>query len=578
MANQSITVELDEETIRCLTAVGKPIDVLARLAHSAADGVRNRYPQRDQTDVSLRIERAEADDYETKESKANEKQVDALVLTGRHRVDEIAQAARDDAARQRDPQSITSQADSEFDRARAVLEDQRSSSDVALEHERSERRRSRTNIRAAERQATDNELTGERTNTDTLIVDLREANEQMVATTIRAQELTERAESARVQAETMTNELRASEERYRTLFDLCPVAVYSCDASGVILKFNHHAAELWGRAPAIGDTDERFCGSFKMFRPDGTFMPHEQCPMADVFSGTISEVRDSEVIIERPDGSRVTVAVNIRPLKNAHGEIMSAINCFYDITERKQAENQLVDSLNRERELAEFRERFIGILGHDLRTPLASIVMAAGMLLERGQLDEQDAKTVARIIRSDQRMSEMIAQLLDLTRARLGGGLPIERKPTDIREIVRHVADEFGATIQQEIHGDVAGFWDRGRLAEALSNLVGNAIEYATRGTAVVIKAHAEGVDIVVEVSNQGDPIPADVLPFIFEPFRRARPHEKSTTGNLGLGLYIAHEIVLSHGGTLEGQSVGGTTTFVMRLSRRPVTGLHPTS
>lgn len=578
MANQSITVELDEETIRCLTAVGKPIDVLARLAHSAADGVRNRYPQRDQTDVSLRIERAEADDYETKESEANEKQVDALVLTGRHRVDEIAQAARDDAARQRDPQSITSQADSEFDRARAVLEDQRSSSDVALEHERSERRRSRTNIRAAERQATDNELTGERTNTDTLIVDLREANEQMVATTIRAQELTERAESARVQAETMTNELRASEERYRTLFDLCPVAVYSCDASGVILKFNHHAAELWGRAPAIGDTDERFCGSFKMFRPDGTFMPHEQCPMADVFSGTISEVRDSEVIIERPDGSRVTVAVNIRPLKNAHGEIMSAINCFYDITERKQAENQLVDSLNRERELAEFRERFIGILGHDLRTPLASIVMAAGMLLERGQLDEQDAKTVARIIRSDQRMSEMIAQLLDLTRARLGGGLPIERKPTDIREIVRHVADEFGATIQQEIHGDVAGFWDRGRLAEALSNLVGNAIEYATRGTAVVIKAHAEGVDIVVEVSNQGDPIPADVLPFIFEPFRRARPHEKSTTGNLGLGLYIAHEIVLSHGGTLEGQSVGGTTTFVMRLSRRPVTGLHPTS
>ena len=578
MANQSITVELDEETIRCLTAVGKPIDVLARLAHSAADGVRNRYPQRDQTDVSLRIERAEADDYETKESEANEKQVDALVLTGRHRVDEIAQAARDDAARQRDPQSITSQADSEFDRARAVLEDQRSSSDVALEHERSERRRSRTNIRAAERQATDNELTGERTNTDTLIVDLREANEQMVATTIRAQELTERAESARVQAETMTNELRASEERYRTLFDLCPVAVYSCDASGVILKFNHHAAELWGRAPAIGDTDERFCGSFKMFRPDGTFMPHEQCPMADVFSGKISEVRDSEVIIERPDGSRVTVAVNIRPLKNAHGEIMSAINCFYDITERKQAENQLVDSLNRERELAEFRERFIGILGHDLRTPLASIVMAAGMLLERGQLDEQDAKTVARIIRSDQRMSEMIAQLLDLTRARLGGGLPIERKPTDIREIVRHVADEFGATIQQEIHGDVAGFWDRGRLAEALSNLVGNAIEYATRGTAVVIKAHAEGVDIVVEVSNQGDPIPADVLPFIFEPFRRARPHEKSTTGNLGLGLYIAHEIVLSHGGTLEGQSVGGTTTFVMRLSRRPVTGLHPTS
>ena len=190
---------------------------------------------------------------------------------------------------------------------------------------------------AAARQATDKDLTGERTNTDTLIVDLREANEQMVAATLRAQELTERAESARVQAETMTNERRASEERYRTLFDLCPVAVYSCDTSGVIVKFNRHAADLWGREPAIGDTDERFCGSFKMFRPDGSFMAHAQCPMAEALSGKVSAVRDAEVIIERPDGSRVAVVVNIRPLKNQHGEVTSAINCFYDITERKQA-------------------------------------------------------------------------------------------------------------------------------------------------------------------------------------------------------------------------------------------------
>jgi PAS domain S-box-containing protein len=484
-------------------------------------------------------------------------------------VDQILQAAQDDADRQGGPRSMATEADSV--RARALLEDQRSSSDVALGHERAERRRSRTNVLLAERRATDKDLTGERINTDTLIVDLREANEQMVAATIRAQELTERAESAQAQAETTTNELRASEERYRTLFDLCPVAVYSCDTTGLILKFNRHAADLWGREPAIGDTDERFCGSFKMFRPDGSFMPHELCPMADALSGKISDVRDAEVIIERPDGSRVTVVVNIRPLKNSHGEVTSAINCFYDITDRKQAENQMGASLSRELELSEFRETFIGILGHDLRTPLSSIVMASAMLLERGHLDEQDAKTVARIIRSDQRMTEMITQLLDLTRARLGGGLPIERQPTDLREVIRHVAEEFDAPIQQEVDGDVTGLWDQGRLSEVLSNLAGNAIEYATRGTPVVVKAHAEGGDVVVEVSNHGDPIPADVLPFIFEPFRRARPHEKSATKNLGLGLYIAHQIVLSHGGTLDGQSADGTTTFVMRLPRRPL-------
>ena len=133
-------------------------------------------------------------------------------------------------------------------------------------------------------------------------------------------------------------ELRESEERYRTLFDLGPVAVYSCDRAGVIQNFNRRAAELWGRVPAVGDTDERFCGSFKLFRPDGSFMPHERCPMAEVVAGTISEARDAEVIIERPDGSRVTVIVNILPLRNERGEVTGAINCFYDITARKDAE------------------------------------------------------------------------------------------------------------------------------------------------------------------------------------------------------------------------------------------------
>jgi PAS domain S-box-containing protein len=132
--------------------------------------------------------------------------------------------------------------------------------------------------------------------------------------------------------------LRESEKRYRTLFDLFPVAVYTCDASGVIQRFNHRAVELWGREPASGDTDERFCGSFKMFRPDGSFMPHERCPMAEVVSGKIRAVHDMEVLIERPDGSRVSVIVNIRPLKNEQGEVTGAINCFYDITERKQRE------------------------------------------------------------------------------------------------------------------------------------------------------------------------------------------------------------------------------------------------
>src|SRR5690348_12083705 len=111
-----------------------------------------------------------------------------------------------------------------------------------------------------------------------------------------------------------------TDHRYRTLFELCPIAVYSCNVSGVIQRYNRRAAELWGRRPEPGDTDERFCGSFRLYRPDGLFMPHDQCPMADVLSGKIPGVSDAEVVIERPDGSRVTVIVNIAPLPDEQGQ------------------------------------------------------------------------------------------------------------------------------------------------------------------------------------------------------------------------------------------------------------------
>jgi signal transduction histidine kinase len=237
----------------------------------------------------------------------------------------------------------------------------------------------------------------------------------------------------------------------------------------------------------------------------------------------------------------------------------------------EEAEEARSRAQERERELAEvakFREMFIGIVMHDLRNPLGAIGMAAEVLRSSGELEEKNERLVARILSSAERMSRMISQLLDLTRARLGGGFPLEPKATDLRDVCRRVVDEFSAHIELEIEGDLTGRWDQDRLEEALSNIVGNAIEHSTKGSTVSVRAGTDGAQVSVEIINRGSVIPADVLPFIFEPFRRGEGRRSSQSGHLGLGLYIAKQIVLAHGGTLDASSLDGKTSFVMRLPR----------
>lgn len=137
--------------------------------------------------------------------------------------------------------------------------------------------------------------------------------------------------------------LHRSEERYRRTLALMPAAVYTCDASGLITYYNDRAVQLWGRAPQIGDADERFCGSEQMVLPDGTALPHKQCPMAIALREGRS-FRNAEVNIRRPDGSLVTVLVNIDPIRNDDGEVVGAINAFHDVSAVKRAEQALRES------------------------------------------------------------------------------------------------------------------------------------------------------------------------------------------------------------------------------------------
>jgi PAS domain S-box-containing protein len=132
--------------------------------------------------------------------------------------------------------------------------------------------------------------------------------------------------------------IQRPEELYRTLFDLVPVAVYVCDADGIIREYNRRAAELWGREPGDNGQGPRFCGSYKIYYPNGRLMPHEECPVARALRGEKLKAEDLEIIVERPDGERRHVIPAPRILTNIHGKITGAINSLFDITEQKRAE------------------------------------------------------------------------------------------------------------------------------------------------------------------------------------------------------------------------------------------------
>lgn len=189
--------------------------------------------------------------------------------------------------------------------------------------------------------------------------------------------------------------LRESEERLQRLVSIMPSAMYTCDADGVITYYNRRAAELWGREPKLGDSDEKFCGSFRLYRPDGSPLPHNETPMAEaVFKG--QPARNEEVVIERPDGSFIIVSVNIDPLYDEGGQLTGAINTFQDITDKKRAEQALLES---ERRLSLAQEAAgIGVWDWDMinRTQLWSPKMCElyGVGLEEKITDEKEMELI----------------------------------------------------------------------------------------------------------------------------------------------------------------------------------------
>ena len=250
----------------------------------------------------------------------------------------------------------------------------------------------------------------------------------------------------------------------------------------------------------------------------------------------------------------------------------------HDLTRFNEAIDQaLSESVSRySHDLDRSKEMFLAMLGHDLRSPLGAIMMSAEFMLERQRMDEADRTLAGRVSNSAKRMQRMIGDLLDFTRSRLGPGIPVVRAEMDMHEAVRGVVAEIvaahpGRTIDVVATGNVIGEWDHSRIAQAMTNLVGNAVEHGGTDAPVTISIKGGDEHVVTTIHNGGTPISAGQLNDIFGPMksREVTASTEGSYGNLGLGLYIAERIVHAHNGeiTVESSKEKGTS-FVVRLPR----------
>ena len=230
--------------------------------------------------------------------------------------------------------------------------------------------------------------------------------------------------------------------------------------------------------------------------------------------------------------------------------------------------------------VTESRGLLLGVLGHDMRTPLGAARMSAQFLLQTEDLDKDQMKAVVRIVNSTGRMRAMVDDLLDFTKTALGVKLPISPAPFDIGEVCAEVIAEVGALhpgrlIELECSGDLTGSWDSARIAQLVANLVSNAVQHGDSTLPVTVTVEAQGDSVSMRVHNFGRLVSPDGRGTLFDPLKQSPQvgldRHKGSSG-LGLGLYIAKEIAVAHGGSIEVTSTEQDgTSFVAKLPRSPL-------
>jgi PAS domain S-box-containing protein len=344
---------------------------------------------------------------------------------------------------------------------------------------------------------------------------------------------------------------RARERRYRRFLDALGVALYTTDAAGRITFFNEAAATFWGRRPEVGET---WCGSFRLYWPDGAPMAHDECPMA-VAIREGQPFHGHEAVAERPDGTRVAFVAYPTPLRDDRGEVVGAVNILVDVTARQRVETRLLLAASELETSNSVKDEFLGLVSHELRTPVTTILGNARLLQDRrDQLDapRRDAM-VADIAAESERLHEIIENLLSMTR--LGTDTSPELEPTALDRVIQRSVEQIRRRyphhpVAFSSRPSVIVEADRTYLELLVENLVGNAAKYSPEGSPIEVLVEEVEHEVQVVVLDRGIGLDEQTTADVFEPFFRSEI-ARSTAGGIGIGLTVCRRIVDLLGGRI---------------------------
>ena len=354
----------------------------------------------------------------------------------------------------------------------------------------------------------------------------------------------------------------------RPMLNALGVAVYTTDPEGHLVFYNEAAAQFWGRRPELG---ELWCGSYRLFHPDGRPMPHETCPMAiAILEGR--ELRGVEAIAERPDGTRVAFTPYPTVLRDADGTIVGAVNVLVDVTDRARVEDSLRATAAALRASNAVKDEFLGLVSHELRTPVTTIFGNARLLRDKGRrLAAADRESmVADIAGEAERLLGVVENLLLLTK--LESGIHPDPEPQVLAHVTRTVLESFQRRHPERVitltgeprHLIVEA--DRPYLELILENLLGNAVKYSSPDGPIEVLIEANEIEAQVKVLDRGIGLDGTDTEQLFSAFYRSEPARGRASG-LGIGLAACKRVVESLGGRVWARSrEGGGSEFGFAL------------